>query len=170
LAAGLRESERAELGEEVRSWLASHGIEQADHVAIDRWTGGAADGRLYSVLEPHAVRWNPITIAVDLTRLGDAARSEFFTDGADESGAPDPPHDVTADAGLALLLLVLRDLAEGWIPLGHGAYRGLGWIEVQGVHVTGDKWPDGVELADLLDSAEADRLTEQWLRYAKGVS
>lgn len=145
---------RAELDDEPRDRLAGHGIEQADHVAIDRWTGGAADGRLYSVLEPHAVHWNPITITLDLTRLHHAADAD-----AD-----------AADAGLALLLLTLRDLADGWIPLGHGTNRGLGWIEVRRIRITGPHWPDGIELPDLLASAEADRLAEEWQRYAERMS
>ncbi len=32
----------------------------AFHVAVDRWTGGAADGFLYSVPEPHGVAWEPL--------------------------------------------------------------------------------------------------------------
>lgn len=169
-----RDRERAELGEELRDRLARHGIERADHVAIDRWTGGAAEGRLYSVLEPQAVEWNPFTITVDLTRLREAAGAAVSAasaaEGDDPGAARRPELDLTSDAGLALLLLAIRDLADGWIPLGHGANRGLGWIEVQRIRLTGPDWPGGIELAELLDSADADRLTEQWLRYAEGVS
>jgi CRISPR/Cas system CSM-associated protein Csm3 (group 7 of RAMP superfamily) len=168
-AAGPRDSERAELGEELRDRLAGYGIERADHVAIDRWTGGAADGRLYSVLEPQAVAWDPITITVDLTRLRAAAES-ISRAGSRAGDDGRPARDLTADSALALFLLALRDLAEGWIPLGHGANRGLGWIEVERIRVVGPDWPDGLDLPDLLGSADADRLTEQWLRYAGGMS
>ena len=44
-------------------------IQQAFHVAIDRWTGGAADGALFSVLEPMGIEWSPLELTLDLTRL-----------------------------------------------------------------------------------------------------
>lgn len=83
-------------------------LQQAFHVAVDRWTGGAADTRLFNVLEPHGVRWEPLRLTVDLGRLGDER-----------------------DAALALLLLVLRDLGCGRIPLGYGVNRGLGAVRVE---------------------------------------
>jgi CRISPR/Cas system CSM-associated protein Csm3 (group 7 of RAMP superfamily) len=141
----------AVLSAELREQLAALGLAQADHVAIDRWTGGAADGRLFSVLEPHKVNWEPIRIAIDLTRLR----------------AVD---SIPVDAGLALMLLVLRDLAEGRIPLGHGVNRGMGDIEVTQVRLAGNRWPGGTDLASVLASEEADQLTAQWLSYADGTS
>ncbi len=85
------------------------------HVAIDRWTGGAAEGALYSVLEPHGAKWGPITLTLDLERL---RREEMLP-------------------GVALLLLVLRDFAEEKIPLGFGTHRGMGWLAVDRVEITG---------------------------------
>jgi len=143
--------ERAELPAGLREQLAAAGLHQADHVAIDRWTGGAAEGRLYSVLEPDGISWEPIRITIDLTRLGEAG-------------------DLIADAALALLLLVLRDLAEGWIPLGHGSNRGMGDMEVTRLRLTGPAWPEGTELTSPLASDEAERLTKQWQSYADGRS
>ncbi len=85
------------------------------HVAVDRWTGGAADGFLYTVLEPHDVAWEPLTLEIDvarLERLGCAAEA------------------------LALLLFVLRDLSAGRIPLGFATLRGMGAVAVSGVTFT----------------------------------
>jgi CRISPR/Cas system CSM-associated protein Csm3 (group 7 of RAMP superfamily) len=86
------------------------------HVAIDRWTGGAADGALYSVLEPHGLEWDPIILRLDGHR---PSAAEFTT-------------------GLTLLLIVLDDLHKGLIPLGFGTHRGLGSIEVQSIESRGD--------------------------------
>ena len=77
------------------------------HTAIDRFTGGVADGALYSVLAPHNIEWQPIKMSLDFGR----------TDGNDK-------------CCLMLLLLVLRDLAENRLPLGFATNRGMGEIEV----------------------------------------
>lgn len=84
-------------------WRATH------HVAIDRWTGGAADGLLFSVLEPPVMVWEPIVIDLDFARL----------DGGDRLPA------------VALLLLVLDDLAAGRLPLGFAGNRGMGAVTVE---------------------------------------
>jgi CRISPR/Cas system CSM-associated protein Csm3 (group 7 of RAMP superfamily) len=89
--------------------------QQAFHVAIDRWLGSAADGFLYSVLEPHGISWEPIRLTLDLARL--------------------PDEDCEKHA-VMLLLLTLRDFVAGRIPLGFGANRGMGHIEVTGVTIT----------------------------------
>jgi CRISPR/Cas system CSM-associated protein Csm3 (group 7 of RAMP superfamily) len=127
------------LPETVRDRLAERGMDQADHVAIDRWTGGAADGRLYSVLEPHAVEWEPIRLSIDLTRLG-----------------------TYRDTALALLLLVLRDLKHGRIPLGGMVTRGFGDVHVDEVTLTGGDWPEGTGLRDALATPG---LQEAWRTY-----
>jgi CRISPR/Cas system CSM-associated protein Csm3 (group 7 of RAMP superfamily) len=89
-------------------------LDQAFHVAIDRWTGGAADALLFTVLEPHHVGWEPIVIELDLERLGKER-----------------------DLALVLLLLVLRDAALGAVPLGHGANRGMGAVKVGQIRCSG---------------------------------
>ena len=88
------------------------------HVAIDRWTGGAADGALFAAAEPEFA-WNPINIEIDVGRLvpGDkecAARIPYFK-----------------HAALALLLLTLRDMVDGLVPLGFGVNRGYGDIKIE---------------------------------------
>lgn len=99
----------------------------ADHVAIDQWTGGASDHRLFSVLDPSsAVEWEPIELTVDIDRLGRLP---------ERSGATPPA------LALPLLLLVLRDLRDGWISLGFGGTRGRGQIKVTGVTFEGTALP-----------------------------
>ncbi len=82
----------------------------AYHVAIDRWLGSAADGMLYSVLEPHVTKWEPLTLEVDLNRI---------------------PKDLQSPA-VVLLLLVTQELASGRLPLGFATHRGMGAVKVNG--------------------------------------
>src|SRR6185503_3360049 len=107
--------------------------QMAMHVAIDRWTGGAADKFLYSVLEPHGMDWEPIRLSLDLTRLRNN----------EEQNDRDP--------GVALLLLVLRDLSAGRIPLGFGVNRGMGAIEVSAITFTPEDVDDDDTLQCLRD-------------------
>ena len=99
------------------------------HVGVDRWTGGAADQLLFSVMEPHGVAWEPIHLTLDFSRL--------------------PEHD--HHAAVMLLLLLIRDLAEGRLPLGYGVNRGFGAIAVERVRVRGRGLP-----TDLASLAELD--------------
>lgn len=85
------------------------------HVAIDRWTGGAAENLLFSVQEPASADWQPIRMSLDAGRAG-------------QGGGP----------VLALLLLVLRDLADGWLTLGFGGTRGRGSVRVSRVAFGGE--------------------------------
>ena len=89
------------------------------HVAVDRWTGGAAENLLFSVLEPASADWEPIRLNLDTTRAGRA-------------------DDRDGGQALALLLLVLRDLADGWLTLGFGGTRGRGSVRVSEVAFTGE--------------------------------
>jgi CRISPR/Cas system CSM-associated protein Csm3 (group 7 of RAMP superfamily) len=95
-------------------------VQQAFHVAVDRWTGEAAEHMLYSNLEPFGINWSPIELQVNLARLGIAA--DRLT-------------------GIALLLLLLRDLCQQRIPLGYGVNRGLGAISVQSIRISGSGLP-----------------------------
>jgi CRISPR/Cas system CSM-associated protein Csm3 (group 7 of RAMP superfamily) len=84
----------------------------AMHVAIDRWTGGAAESLLYSAVEPDcSIQWEPIVLTFD-------ASCEPL-------------------AELALLWLTLRDFCAGRIPLGYGVNRGYGDLEVTGIRIEG---------------------------------
>lgn len=109
--------EQARNEEELHDKLEQAGLgaaQQAFHVAIDRWLCSAADGFLYSVLEPHGVSWEPIRLTLDLARLPDEERQ----------------------CCVALWLLALRDFVAGRTPLGFGTNRGMGAVEVTGINVT----------------------------------
>lgn len=118
-------------------------LERASHVAVDRWTGGAADGMLFSAIEPFAIPWAPIELTLEPARLPVAMRKP----------------------ALALLLLVLRDLAEGRLTLGFGANRGYGSLVVERLELSvvggaddADSlaWLDGKILDLPLDPAALD--------------
>lgn len=135
--------DRPGLPASVRDALASRGLDQADHVAIDRWTGGVADQLLFSVLEPHGVDWEPIRLTVDLTRLGDHR-----------------------DVALALLLLVLRDLEQRRLPLGGMVNRGFGDVTIEAIEFSGNGWTAETTLADALRHGD---LAKAWREYAGGT-
>jgi CRISPR/Cas system CSM-associated protein Csm3 (group 7 of RAMP superfamily) len=93
--------------------------QQAFHVAIDRWTGGAADSFLYSNLEPMNVDWEPIEISLKLPlKLPQRDEPEL-------------------KSYLALLFLLIRDLQSDRIPLGYGVNRGMGAIAINNIKLTG---------------------------------
>lgn len=133
----------AALPPSVRDALTARGLDQADHVAIDRWTGGAADQLLFSVLEPHGVAWEPIRLNVDLSRLGDHR-----------------------DVALALLLLVLRDLEQRRLPLGGMVNRGFGDVTIESIEFSGNGWTAETTLADALRHGD---LVTAWREYVGGT-
>lgn len=90
--------------------------EFADHVAIDRFTGGSAPRRLFTVLEPHGFAWSPMRLRIELRRI-------------------DPE---TQPALLGLLTLVLRSVAAGQVPFGFDTTRGLGDVLVEHVELFGE--------------------------------
>ncbi len=106
----------------------------AFHVAVDRWTGGAAENLLYSVLEPHATSWEPIELAVDLERL--------------------PADGSQRLAAVALLLLTLRDLVQGRIPLGYATQRGMGAVAIDKIVFHTPRLPDGCDELHALGDLE----------------
>lgn len=91
--------------------------------SIDRWTGGTAQGRLYSTVEPHAT-WEPIRIDVDVDRLRRLNRE----------------NPAGIDAALALLLFELIDACAGWLAIGYATTRGLGsfTVDAEEIRFTGD--------------------------------
>jgi CRISPR/Cas system CSM-associated protein Csm3 (group 7 of RAMP superfamily) len=100
------------------------------HVAIDRWTGGASEGALYSVLAPIEMSWNDMSLTLDFGRI------------EKESQLP----------ALMLLLLVLRDVAENRLPFGFATNRGMGEIEVEDMCLKGSGFEN--ELSCLNTSSE----------------
>ncbi|WP_322750329.1 MULTISPECIES: RAMP superfamily CRISPR-associated protein [unclassified Frankia] len=143
------EKGRATLPEKTRERLKRLGMDEAEHVAIDRWTGGAAPKRLFSTLEPHHVGWQPLKLAVDLRRL-----RQFDQDGLDKPA-------------LALLLLVLRDLSAGRVRFGHGVNRGHGDITVESIKING--FPASTktykDLDELLAEPAVAECAQSWRDY-----
>lgn len=92
-----------------QDWTVAH------HVAIDRWTGGAAEAFLYSVLEPWGEAWSPCQLALDLARL---------------------PESLTQPA-VVLLLMLLRDLAAQRLPIGFAGNRGMGEVRITQIELAG---------------------------------
>jgi CRISPR/Cas system CSM-associated protein Csm3 (group 7 of RAMP superfamily) len=152
--------ERAKNEQELRGALEMAKLgnaQQAFHVAIDRWLGSAADGFLYSVLEPHGVSWETIRLSLDLARL---------------------PDEDSRERAVMLLLLTLRDFVAGRIPLGFGVNRGMGAVEVTGINVAAADCESSPWLKDLagerlnagkLDVPEGLRkqLKETWQTWIK---
>jgi CRISPR/Cas system CSM-associated protein Csm3 (group 7 of RAMP superfamily) len=106
----------AEDDRQLREALTAAGLHpwsQAYHVAIDRWLGSAAESMLYTLLEPHRTEWEPLTLEMNLQRL---------------------PCELQLPA-IALLLLVVRDLANDRLPLGFATHRGIGTVSVELVGV-----------------------------------
>ncbi|HEY5137968.1 MAG TPA: RAMP superfamily CRISPR-associated protein [Methylococcales bacterium] len=134
--------------------------QQAFHVAIDRWTGGAADGMLYSVLEPMGITWEPIRLTVDLPRIQERK-----------------PAKCRQLEGIALLFLVLRDLATEKIPLGYGTNRGMGAVRITKVHIQGQGLTEELSaLAEIdltaglltaLDETVRKTLNQAWSEWIK---
>ncbi len=91
-------------------------LRRTEHVGIDRWTGGASEGRLFCEFEPHGFRYEPLRLRLRRGRIVD----------------PD-----TREAATALLLLVLRELVAGRVPLGGRQQRGHGDVEVTKVVLRG---------------------------------
>lgn len=84
------------------------------HVALDRWTGGAADGLLFSILEPWDVSWEHLYLELHLGRYTQEERLAMLT----------------------LVLFLLRDLCAGMIPMGFGVNRGMGSVEAVADKIT----------------------------------
>lgn len=110
--------------------------------AIDRVTGSAAHGALYSeLLYPHAT-WDSIQIDVDHAQLCRNIRQDpgGFVLPAPSSSAKDyelPGFKIRLQAAILLLTMAITDLCEGVLPLGGGTGGGLGFIDVSHVSFEG---------------------------------
>ena len=110
--------------------------------AIDRVTGSAAHGALYSeLLYPHAT-WDSIQIDVDHAQL---CRNIRHDPGGFVLPAPSPSDKdyelpgfkLRLQAAILLLTMAFTDLCEGVLSLGGGTGGGLGLIEVSRVSFSG---------------------------------
>lgn len=102
------------------------------HNAGDRWTGGVAEGALYSEMV-HDVDWNQIVLEVDTDRLLQNCDIALKTS---RQPAPQDTNNM-ARAAWCLLGLVLAELATGSLPLGSRGTRGMGQVNVTGIVITG---------------------------------
>ena len=110
--------------------------------AIDRVTGSAAHGALYSeLLYPHAT-WDSIQIDVDHAQLCRNIRQDpgGFVLPAPSSSDKDyelPGFKIRMRAAILLLTMAVTDLCEEILPLGGGTGGGLGFIDVSRVSFIG---------------------------------
>jgi len=82
---------------------------------------------LFSLLEPHQVKWEPLNFDLDGTRL---------------------PNNLLRPA-ITLILMLIRELTSKRLPLGFGTRRGMGELKVNTVKISGTNLPD--DLKFLLD-------------------
>ena len=110
--------------------------------AIDRVTGSAAHGALYSeLLYPHA-KWDPIVIEIDHAQL---CRNIYQDPGdctlpsvpSSDQECKHPAIKNRLQAAILLLTMAVTDLCEGVLSLGGGTGGGLGFIDVSRVSFTG---------------------------------
>ena len=110
--------------------------------AIDRVTGSAAHGALYSeLLYPHAT-WDPIEIEIDHAQLcrnicQDLTDCELSTVSSSDQEREQPAIRTRLRAAILLLTMAVTDLCEGILPLGGGTGGGLGFIDVSHVSFEG---------------------------------
>lgn len=118
------------------------------HNAIDRFTGGAADSALYSVLAPAKIGWREMRFSLDFSRTENPRQC------------------------LMLLLLVLRDLTENRLPLGFATNRGMGEIKVKSIKLKGknlEGFENEIVLSDgkmsELDKTFRGNLAKEWTAW-----
>lgn len=163
--------------------------QQVFHVAIDRWTGGAADSFLYTVLEPMGFNWFPLNLSLDLRRLKKCSDPViiFAFPILIESGLYRLASLLLQNQlkrkkyqCLTLLLLTLRDLMNERIPLGFGTNRGMGAIKIEKISFQGLGELKDLnslksldltkgDLSDIDDSllATLDKNWQEWINYRR---
>ena len=110
--------------------------------AIDRVTGSAAHGALYSeLLYPNAT-WDSIQIDVDHAQLCRNIRQDpggfvFPAPSPSDKDYELPGFKIHLQAAILLLTMAVTDLCKGVLPLGGGTGGGLGFIEVSHVSFSG---------------------------------
>lgn len=112
--------------------------ERRQHVAIDRFTGGASDGALYSVRPvKRGEGWDDIVLSLDASNAVSEANTL---------------------KELALLRLLVRDMRAGYLPIGFGTRRGLGEVDVKDVAYS-DGFPSDSDLQSAWDDFVASEGT-----------
>ena len=141
--------------------------------AIDRVTGSAAHGALYSeLLYPHAT-WDSIRIDIDHAQLCRNIRQDpgGFVLPDPSSSVKDyelPGFKIRLQAAILLLALTVADLCEGILPLGGGTGGGLGFIEVSRVSFIG--LPDATSPVEVPDHSEdSHKVHEARTDFARNI-
>ena len=141
--------------------------------AIDRVTGSAAHGALYSeLLYPHAT-WDSIRIDIDHAQLCRNIRQDpgGFVLPDPSSSVKDyelPGFKIRLQAAILLLALTVADLCEGILPLGGGTGGGLGFIEVSRVSFIG--LPDATSTVEVPDHSEdSHKVHEARTDFARNI-
>jgi CRISPR-associated protein (TIGR03986 family) len=125
-----------------------------DFIAIDRFTGGGKDGAKYNAQSVYCPAFEA-RLRLNAQRLNNALRDAHGENATLQAAAR------------GLLLLTLRDLAEGDIPLGWGKRKGYGACEAKG--------PNGQDLiaaaADWLGQGASEALgsTDDWLQALRAL-
>ena len=141
--------------------------------AIDRVTGSAAHGALYSeLLYPHA-KWDPIVIEIDHAQLC----RNIYQDPGDCTLPSVPSSDQECKhpaiknrlrAAILLLTMAVTDLCEGVLSLGGGTGGGLGFIDVSRVSFTG--LPDATSPVEVPDHSEdSHKVCEARTDFARNI-
>ena len=141
--------------------------------AIDRVTGSAAHGALYSeLLYPHAT-WDSIRIDIDHAQLCRNIRQDpgGFVLPDPSSSVKDyelPGFKIRLQAAILLLALTVAALCEGILPLGGGTGGGLGFIEVSRVSFIG--LPDATSPVEVPDHSEdSHKVHEARTDFARNI-
>ena len=121
--------------------------ELADHVAIDRFTGGAAAQRLFTVLEPHGFAWSPMRLRLELRRIRDEVQ----------------------EAALGLLAVVLDSVAAGQVPFGFATTRGFGDVVVEQTHLLGEDLEDSALTPGAWRSSDLDEFMDHFRASLRGA-
>lgn len=141
--------------------------------AINRVTGSAAHGALYSeLLYPHA-KWDPIVIEIDHAQLC----RNIYQDPGDCTLPSVPSSDQECKhpaiknrlrAAILLLTMAVTDLCEGVLSLGGGTGGGLGFIDISRVSFTG--LPDATSPVEVPDHSEdSHKVCEARTDFARNI-
>ena len=101
--------------------------QKQQHVAIDRFTGGASDGALYSARPvKKSLSWDPIQLTLDLSERKAECPEKKAASSEKKVSFTEEQKNILK----AFVKLLIRDLKDGYIPVGFGSRRGLGEIKV----------------------------------------
>ena len=145
------------------------------HVALDRWTGGAANKFLFSRLEPELDAIE-LTATIDFERIAPPLEWWVVPCSCPPKEKKEKELVVFRRAAFALFLLTLRDFARGRIPLGYGVNRGLGDLDLTEATFADLKTWECVKMPCSLAAGDFDEkdkmevfqpLQKAWRKYIK---